>query len=133
MTVTNDEDNNDLPIATAAELRKALTELAGSGRAQRPTVYMTVGDAEMVVGVRADRGILYWQCNSRDDAVAIGGANTDPVMYGANEIRMPAASELPLQVVLDAAEEFSRTAQQPTNVSWIRYRDTLADHRPPKP
>jgi hypothetical protein len=88
-------------------------------------VYITVGTDEMIVGVRRDRGMLYWLRNSTDDAITIGGSNSKPAMYGANEILMPAGTELPLDTVLDAAEQFALTGQRPINVAWIRYSDSF--------
>lgn len=121
--IVTDDYGEKLPVRTAFELRAALVELTGSARAQLPTVYITVGADEMIIGVRPDRGILYWLRNSSDDAVATGGDNREPVMYGANEILMPAGTELPLDMVLGAAQHFAITGRQPTTVTWIKYWD----------
>jgi hypothetical protein len=125
--VVTDDYGTTLLVHTTSELRAVLTELAASPRAQAPTIYMTMGADELIVGVRGDRGVLYWQCNGSDDAVATGGSNSGPVMYGANEIRMPAGTELPLRTVLDAAHEFAVTGRRPENVVWINYRDASRD------
>ncbi len=127
--IVTDDYGEKLPVRTASELRAALVELTGSTRAQRPTVYITVGADEMIVGVRPHCGILYWTRNSSDDAVATGGDNSEPVMYGANEIMMPTGTELPLDMVLDAAQHFASTGRQPTTITWVKYRDCF---RPPE-
>lgn len=121
--IVTDDYGTTLPVHTTSELRTVLTKLAGSPRPQSPTIYITMGADEMIVGVRRGRGVLYWLGNGPDDAVATGGSNSGPVMYGANEVRMPAGTELPLRTVLHAAQEFAVTGRQPENVAWINYRD----------
>ncbi len=117
-----------------------LTTLAKSGRVQHPVVTLSradLGDGdELMIGVRDNGrsglvGVLYWATYpSRLDAVATSGTNPSPVMYGANELMMPAFTELPIAVVIQAAEHFMATGQLPDNVSWANYRTAMRQQAP---
>lgn len=113
----------EYPIASLTDLRRVLTELAEADRVQHPAVHLTVGDAELLVGVSGDRGVLYWISYDDGDAVATGGTNEQPVLYGANEMLMPTRTELPIDKILDATEEFATTGRRPTCVTWVGYAD----------
>jgi hypothetical protein len=123
-TVTLD-DNTDVAVASAGDLRTVLTELRERTEDCRfPTVYLEDGDAQLIVGFsrQRDRGVLYWSA-SPDDApqVPATGDNSNAEVYGRNEIAMPPCTEIPVTQVLDAAEQFAATGQRPTCVTWISY------------
>lgn len=117
VTVTADL-GDEYPITGSGDLSRVLTELAASDRVQHPVVIVAVDDAEMMIGVHRNRGVLYWNTYSEHDAVAIKGTNERPVLYGANEMLMPPYTELPLRTVIGAAEQFVRTGQRPTSARW---------------
>ena len=128
VTATAD-DGTEYAIGSPADLRRVLVELAKAQRVQRSTVHLAAGSAELLVGVHHDRGVLYWISYEDGDSVAIGGTNERPVPYGANEMLMPMFTELAINKVLDAVEQFVSTGRQPTCVTWLNETAAWQPHR----
>lgn len=123
MTTLFLDDNTD--VQPTADISAVLREQAEVTRDVPPTMTLKSGDAELIVGVRGDRAVLYWMTYSDDDAVATGGTNPKPVSYGLQQILMPAYTEISLEEAIQAAVVFARSGQRPESVTWAPYVDEI--------
>lgn len=123
MTVTMERD--DQTPLDATNVRAALTAQRAD---ERVIVHLTHGDGnELLVGLRADRGVCMWQPNEGDGEVTTGGDNGDVTVYGWAGVPFPPNSEIDPETVIDAADEFAATGARPTCVTWTDYHDAMPD------
>ncbi|GAA1234897.1 hypothetical protein GCM10009676_18400 [Prauserella halophila] len=123
MTTLLLDDNTE--VQSVADISAVLREQAQVTRDVPPTMTLKSGDAELIVGVRGNRAVLYWMTYSDDDAVATGGTNPEPVSYGHQQILMPAYTEIALENAIEAAVVFARSGQRPESVTWALYVDEI--------
>ncbi|SDL21558.1 Immunity protein Imm1 [Lentzea albidocapillata subsp. violacea] len=74
----------------------------------------------LVVGMRRDRGALMW-CEQDEGFVPVAGANLDHADYftwDSHHFCFPPGSEVQINLVHEAVQEYVRTGQRPACVEW---------------
>jgi hypothetical protein len=111
-------------VATVDELRRALARARQQDGPCFPAVYLEYGEAQLIVGFSRERehGTLYWSADPNAPSyVPADGDNEHSEVYGLNEILMPPHTEIPIEQVMNAAEQFFVTGQQPSSMNWVDY------------
>ena len=126
MTMAQLDDGTVLDVSADDVRRKALREQAEH---EHSAVHLRSGDAELIIGFRGDVGMCYWSTLSPGDAVTAGGDNAEPVLFGSYDILVPPGAEIPVALVLDAADQFARTGERPTCVQWVNYAEAFDAQR----
>jgi hypothetical protein len=120
---------SDHPAAQAVYDEATLRAILARDSVQHPVVYqlralpVTHGQRSLMVGVHADRGVLWWSNPAQGESlIALGGDNHDDVVYyiGSADFELPPGAELPRATVVAAAVEFLTTGQRPVHVRfWV--------------